>query len=153
MWPLPSPLDALLKPLPALPEELLPIFTDAEFITLLLMVFCAPLLLPAPPEPLPPLPAPSGEGDSSFDLRFSARGGRNATGDVEGVLLAPPSDPPLLAVPRTFALAVSVGSLDAPVALAAFVSIMPPRPPRPLEPPFLNLLCICRYASQKYRID
>lgn len=46
------------------------------------------------PPPLPPLPLPllslplnDGGGLSSFDFRFSARGGRNAVGDVDGVLL------------------------------------------------------------------
>jgi len=50
---------------------------------------------PAPP--IPPTDAPSeasplsGEGASSFDLRFSGRGGKNAVGDVLGV--APPPLP------------------------------------------------------------
>lgn len=33
------------------------------------------------------LPLNEGGGLSSFDLRLSARGGRNAVGDVDGVLL------------------------------------------------------------------
>lgn len=33
------------------------------------------------------LPLNDGGGLSSFDLRFSARGGRNSVGDVDGVLL------------------------------------------------------------------
>lgn len=41
-----------------------------------------PLLLP-----LLSLPLNDGGGLSSFDLRLSARGGRNAVGDVDGVLL------------------------------------------------------------------
>lgn len=62
-----------------------------------LIRLCVTELAPPPPlPPLPPLPLPlpllslplnEGGGLSSFDFRFSARGGRNAVGDVDGVLL------------------------------------------------------------------
>lgn len=52
-----------------------------------LIRLCVTVLLPFPLPLLLSLPLNDGGGLSSFDLRFSARGGRNAVGDVDGVLL------------------------------------------------------------------
>lgn len=42
----------------------------------------------------------TGDGDSSFDFRFSGRGGRNAVGEVLGVFVAPPQPLPPLPPPE-----------------------------------------------------
>jgi hypothetical protein len=83
--------------------------------------------------PLLPL---TGDGDSSLDLRFSGRGGKNAIGDVDGVLedvfvVVVPLDPDLESWDDTVVVVFVVL-----VVVAVVV-----RPPRPLAPPFLSLLC------------
>lgn len=83
----------------------------------------------APPE-RDELPFPfTGEGLSSFDFRFSGRGGKNAVGDGDGVF-----DPGLLLLEVLAVVVVLVFTVlvDDNVVV---------RPPRPFEPPFLNLLC------------
>lgn len=71
----------------------------------------------------------TGDGLSSFDFRFSGRGGKNAVGDGDGVF-----EPGLLPleVLAVVVVLVFVVLVDDDVVV---------RPPRPLEPPFLNLLC------------
>lgn len=75
-----------------------------------------------------------GGGLSSFDLRFSLRGGRNAgVGEDDGVL-----DELLLELLDEFVVAVVVVVVlvvfdDVPVVVAV-------RPPRPFAPPFRSLL-------------
>lgn len=91
---------------------------------------------PAAEEPVPPVTLPfSGDGLSSFDLRFSGRGGKNAPvfGDGEEVFeLEFVVDVPLeeLLVDEEVELVVAVAVPVVPVV----------RPPRPLLPPFLSLL-------------
>lgn len=102
------------------------LFTLLEFITLPLVLL---LVLPLPPF--------TGEGDSSFDLRFSGRGGKKATGDVEGVfeltlVIVPPDELPIVVVE----VVVDFAELESAVVVVA-------RLPRPFDPPFRNLLCIC----------
>lgn len=99
-----------------------------------------------------------GGGLSSFDLRFSRRGGRNAVGEVEGVLLlvllpelldddctdadegpdivvvVVPVDVEVV-VAVVIATVVVVGVPVVDVAVAVVV-----RPPRPFAPPFRSLL-------------
>lgn len=84
-----------------------------------------------PPDTLPF----NGDGLSSFDLRFSGRGGKNALvfGEGEGVFElfvvdVPPLDE-LLVVDELPELVVAVA-----------VPVVDVRPPRPLLPPFLSLL-------------
>lgn len=90
---------------------------------------------------LPPL---TGEGDSSLDFRFSGRGGKKATGDVEGVfelmlVLVVPLD--------EFAVVVVEVVVVFDALLSAIVVV--PRPPRPFAPPFRSLLCIELRVSVK----
>lgn len=91
-----------------------------------------------------PLPAPlTGDGGSSFDFRFSDRGGRKATGDVEGVfelmLVLVPLDEPAVVVVEVVVVFEEL--------LSAVVVV--PRPPRPFAPPFRSLLCIELRVSVK----
>lgn len=108
------------------------LFTLLVFITLPPLVLL--LVLPLPPF--------TGDGDSSFDLRFSGRGGKKATGDVEGVfeltLVLVPLD--VLAV-VVVEVVVVFDELDSAVVVV--------RPPRPLVPPFRSLLCIELRVSVK----
>lgn len=95
----------------------------------------------------------TGDGLSSFDLRFSGRGGRKAVGEVDGVFAAPELLPELLdndcalvvVVPADAELVVvvllTVVVVSAPVVVEVVV-----RPPRPLAPPFRSLLCT--YSSK-----
>lgn len=108
------------------------LFTLLEFITLPLVLL---LVLPLPPF--------TGEGDSSFDLRFSGRGGKKATGDVEGVMeltlvLVPLDELPVVVVE----VVVVFAELESAVVVVA-------RLPRPFVPPFRNLLCIELRVSVK----
>lgn len=89
---------------------------------------------PAAEEPVPPDTLPfSGDGLSSFDLRFSGRGGKNAPvfGDGEEVF-------------ELFVVDVPLDELlvddDVELVVAVAVPVVDVRPPRPLLPPFLNLL-------------
>lgn len=86
-----------------------------------------PPLLPERDELLP-FPF-TGDGLSSFDFRFSGRGGKNAVGDGDGVF-----EPGLLLleVLAVVVVLVFVVLVDDEVVV---------RPPRPFDPPFLNLLC------------
>lgn len=128
---------------PLLTFSLLPL---EEFITLpptivLPLIVLAELLLL---QLLLPLPLPfTGDGGSSFDLRFSDRGGRNATGDVEGVF-----ELMLVLVPLD-ELAVVV--VEVVVVFDELLSavVLDPRPPRPFAPPFRSLLCIELRVSVK----
>lgn len=93
------------------------------------------------PDPLPesdelPLPL-TGDGLSSFDFRFSDLGGKNAVGDGDGVF-----EPVLLPLDVLVAVVVVVFVF---VVLVDEVVVV--RLPRPLEPPFLSLLCT--YKSLK----
>lgn len=105
----------------------LALFTLLVFITLPLVLLLLEL-------PLPPF---TGEGHSSFDLRFSGRGGKKATGDVEGVFELTLV---LVTVDELAVVVVEVvvvfDELDSAVVVV--------RPPRPFVPPFRNLLCICK---------
>lgn len=108
-----------------------------------------------PPPPLLPLPF-TGDGLSSFDFRFSGRGGKKAVGDVDGVLedpdvvpLAPPDDEcEETEVPIVLeAVAVTLLSPPPELELVVVVGVAVPlvvvddvRPPRPLAPPFRSLL-------------
>lgn len=89
---------------------------------------------------LPPL---TGEGDSSLDFRFSGRGGKKATGDVEGVfeLML------VLVLLDEFAVVVVEVVVVFDELLSAIVVV--PRPPRPFAPPFRSLLCIELRVSVK----
>lgn len=91
--------------------------------------------------PLPPFP---GEGHSSFDLRFSGRGGKKATGDVEGVFKVALVLEPLEELP--------VGGVE-PIAVfiefESAVVVVVARLPRPFVPPFRSLLCIELRVSVK----
>lgn len=83
----------------------------------------------------------TGEGLSSFDLRFSGRGGRNAVGEVDGVLV-PVLFPELLDDDCTAVVVVAVVVVT---VLVVFVDGVPVvvvvvRLPRPFAPPFLSLL-------------
>lgn len=137
----------------------------------------SPLLLPRPPPPppimqpplpllLPPLllslPPPLvpliGDGLSSFDFRFSGRGGRNAVGDVDGVFppAAAPFEPAFDEPPDAFVAVAELDDVDAVIEPllppemddvdvdAVFVvdvaDVVVVRPPRPFAPPFRNLL-------------
>lgn len=119
---------------PGLPLLTIPLalalFTLLVFITLPLVL---PLVLPLPPF--------TGEGHSSFDLRFSGRGGKKATGDVEGVfeltLVLVPLD--VLAV-VVVEVVVVFDELDSAVVVVR---------PRPFVPPFRSLLCIELRVSVK----
>lgn len=73
----------------------------------------------APPSDASPL---SGDGASSLDLRFSARGGRKAVGEVLGVAPPPLPDEPLLLLAAALPEALRVA-------------------PRPLVAPLRNLEC------------
>lgn len=109
------------------------LFTLLEFITLPLVLL---LVLP-----LPPL---IGEEDSSFDFRFSGRGGKKATGDVEGVFELTL----VLVLLDEFPVAVVVVA----VVFVEFVEsavVVVVRLPRPFAPPFRNLLCIELRVSVK----
>lgn len=116
---------------------------------LLALPLLLPLLLPLPVPLLSPLFA-AGEGGSSFDLRFSERGGSRAVGEVAGVLKLPPPvellllDPLPLLPDEEFVdtliaveLAVVV-EVEVVVEVGADVDVL--RPPRPLAPAFRNLL-------------
>lgn len=107
------------------------LFTLLQFITLPLVLL---LVLPLPPF--------TGEGDSSFDLRFSGRGGKKATGDVEGVFELTLVFVPLDELPVVVVVEVVVvfAELESAVVVVA-------RLPRPFVPPFRNLLCICEKRS------
>lgn len=90
----------------------------------------------------------TGDGLSSFDLRFSGRGGRKAVGDVDGV----------------FELVVLLELLDdkvvddaAVVELVVVVVVAAPvvvtaRPPRPFAP-FRNLECTCKMKYVRKVLD
>lgn len=120
-------------------------FSLEEFITLL------PIVLPLTVLPellllllLFPLPPPlTGDGGSSFDLRFSDRGGRKATGDVEGVF-----ELMLVLVPLDELAVVVVEVVVVFDELLSAVVVVP-RPPRPFAPPFRSLLCIELRVSVK----
>lgn len=76
-----------------------------------------------------------GDGDSSFDFRFSERGGKNAVGDVLGVAPPPLPDEELLVIVVVLAV------------LVALIAVREaPRPP--FVVPFLNFECTC--AWEKY---
>lgn len=110
-----------------LPPIVLPLIVLPELLLLLLLF---------------PLPPPfTGDGGSSFDLRFSDRGGRKATGDVEGVF-----ELMLVLVPLD-ELAVVV--VEVVVVLDELLSavVVVPRPPRPFAPPFRSLLCIWKWYT------
>lgn len=115
-----------------------------EFITLptvlpLLAVLLELLLLL-----LFPLPPPfTGDGGSSFDFRFSDRGGRKATGDVEGVF-----ELILVLVPLDELAVVVVEVVVVFDELLSAVAVVP-RPPRPFAPPLRSLLCIELRVSVK----
>lgn len=89
-----------------------------------------------PPLPLLSFPFKDGGGLSSLDLRFSARGGRNAVGDVDGVLLLVLLPELLdefeLTVTVELVVVVVVGAPDVAAARAA----------RALALAFRSLLCI-----------
>lgn len=126
---------------PLLTFSLLPL---EEFITLptvlpLLAVLLELLLLL-----LFPLPPPfTGDGGSSFDFRFSERGGRKATGDVEGVF-----ELILVLVPLDELAVVVVEVVVVFDELLSAVVVVP-RPPRPFAPPLRSLLCIELRVSVK----
>lgn len=123
-----------------------------------LMRLFVSLLSSRPPPPF------TGDGLSSLDLRFSGRGGKNAVGDVDGVLeppvvepLPPPDDELAEAaeapLPVVVVVAVVVACCAEPsppeeLLLVAVVGVAVPlvvvdevRPPRPLAPPLRSLLC------------
>lgn len=82
----------------------------------------------------------TGDGDSSFDFRFSVRGGRNAVGDVLGVFVefAP------LPLPVDDNAGADVDEDGVALAFDKFVVVVVDpdvtvRPPRPLVPPLRNL--------------
>lgn len=82
----------------------------------------------------------TGEGLSSFDFRFSGRGGRNEVGDVDGVL-------ELVLLPELLEdELVEVEVVVAVVVVVVFVVdvgvpvVVVVRPPRPFAPPFRSLL-------------
>lgn len=90
---------------------------------------------PVAEEPVPPDTLPfTGDGLSSFDLRFSGRGGKNAPvfGDGEGVL-------ELFVVDVLLDELLDVDELPE-LVVAVVVPVVDVRPPRPLLPPFLSLL-------------
>lgn len=95
-----------------------------------------------PPLPLLSLPLKDGGGLSSLDFRFSARGGRNAVGDVDGVLL-------LVLLPELldeFELTVTVEfvvTVGAPVVADV-------RAARALALAFRSLLCTCMREKINY---
>lgn len=89
----------------------------------------------------------TGDGLSSFDLRFSGRGGRKAVGEVDGVFAAPELLPELLdddcaivvvapAEAELVVVVLVVVVVGVPVVVEVVV-----RPPRPFAPPFRSLLC------------
>lgn len=101
-------------------------------------------LIAAADEPVLPEVFPfTGDGLSSFDLRFSGRGGKNAValGEGDGVF-------------ELFVVDVLDDEFAVEVLLELVVDVFAPvvvRPPRPLLPPFLNLLCTELRVSVKYR--
>lgn len=82
----------------------------------------------------------TGDGLSSFDLRFSGRGGRNAVGEVDGVLLVPVLLPELLDEDWTDVVVVDVAIVVVFVVVVGVPAVVVVRPPRPFAPPFRNLL-------------
>lgn len=104
------------------------------------MILCVmlplPLLLP-PPLPLLSLPLNDGGGLSSFDLRFSPRGGKNAVGDVDGVLLLVLLPEPLDEFDAKVTDVVFVVGVGAPVVVDV-------RPARAFALALRNLLWTCR---------
>lgn len=111
--------------------------TPLAFALLTLLGF---ITLPLEPLALPPL---TGEGDSSLDFRFSGRGGKKATGDVEGVF-----ELMLVLVPLDELAVVVVEVVVVFDELLSAVVVVP-RPPRPFAPPFRSLLCIELRVSVK----
>lgn len=107
------------------------LLTLLEFITLPLVLVVALVV------------ALTGDGGSSFDFRFSDRGGKNATGDVEGVfeLML------VLVLLDELAVVVVVVVVVLDELVSAVVEV--PRPPRPFDPPFRSLLCIELLVSVK----
>lgn len=104
-----------------------------------LIRFCATLTVPLPlplPLPLLSLPLNDGGGLSSFDLRFSPRGGRNAVGDVDGVLLLVLLPDPLEEFDAKVTDVELVVGVGAPVVLEV-------RPARAFALALRNLLCTC----------
>jgi hypothetical protein len=81
----------------------------------------------------------TGDGASSLDLRFSGRGGKNAIGDVDGVL----EDVFVVVVPLGPVLESCEDDDDEVVVVFVVLVVVAVvvRPPRPLAPPFLSLLC------------
>lgn len=73
----------------------------------------------------------TGDGDSSFDFRFSGLGTRNAVGEVDGVFELPVTDVVLDEDEDEFVEVFVVPVEDEVVEF---------RPPRPLAPPFRSLL-------------
>lgn len=101
-----------------------------------------PALAP-PPLDAPPLPVGfaaespfTGDGLSSLDLSLSGRGGRNAVGEVDGVLVElafDDVDDEDDDVDEDAVLLVVV------FVVAADPAVVTARPPRPLEPPLRSL--------------
>lgn len=92
------------------------------FLSLLLPLLSLPLLLN------------DGGGLSSFDLRFSARGGRNSVGDVDGVLLHVLLPELLDELPPVAVIVVVI------VLVVGVVVLVDERPARPLAFALRNLL-------------
>lgn len=118
------------------------------------LLLLLPPLLSLPPPPPPPLLPLIGDGLSSFDLRFSGRGGRNAVGDVDGVVPPPfaadevafdaaaaddDDDEDVVVVEEP--LPAEMDDVDVDVVFVVdVVDAVVVRPPRPFAPPFRNLL-------------
>jgi len=81
----------------------------------------------------------TGDGHSSFDFRFSGRGGKNAVGDVDGVL-----EQPVLLLELLEEVPVTDTNAGVVVVIVVLVlvpvAVVVPRPPLPFAPPFRNLL-------------
>lgn len=91
---------------------------------------------------LPLIEAGGGGGLSSFDLRFSARGAKNAVGDVDGVFVVLLPEllelPAFVAVDEVVVLAVD----DVAVVAAARAALL-------LALAFRSLLCTCGRSNQE----
>jgi hypothetical protein len=85
------------------------------------------------------LPFTDGDGLSSFDFLFSGRGGKNAIGDVDGVLDV------VFVVVELLADEFAVDAVVVVVVFVVLVVVAVVRPPLPLAPPFLSLLCTCNF--------